>query len=55
MTSQVGLLLTGAAEHGIDLKKHIVIMGTGLIGCEFANDLIASGFDAARKPAAAPS
>ncbi|MDI1244763.1 MAG: FAD-dependent oxidoreductase [Rhodoferax sp.] len=25
-------------------KKHVVIMGAGLIGCEFANDLIASGF-----------
>lgn len=26
-------------------KKHVVIMGAGLIGCEFANDLISSGFD----------
>ncbi len=25
-------------------QKHIVIMGAGLIGCEFANDLISSGF-----------
>jgi rubredoxin-NAD+ reductase len=24
--------------------KHVVIMGAGLIGCEFANDLIVSGF-----------
>ena len=27
-----------------DHKKHIVIMGAGLIGCEFANDLASSGF-----------
>ncbi|HSN80892.1 MAG TPA: FAD-dependent oxidoreductase [Rhodoferax sp.] len=27
-----------------DAKKHVVIMGAGLIGCEFANDLISSGF-----------
>ncbi|WP_296490602.1 FAD-dependent oxidoreductase [Rhodoferax sp.] len=33
----------GAAE-ATDAKKHIVIMGAGLIGCEFANDLISSGF-----------
>jgi rubredoxin-NAD+ reductase len=26
------------------VKKHIVIMGAGLIGCEFANDLAASGY-----------
>ena len=26
-------------------KKRVVIMGAGLIGCEFANDLISSGFD----------
>jgi rubredoxin-NAD+ reductase len=26
-------------------KKHVVIMGAGLIGCEFANDLISSGID----------
>ena len=26
-----------------DAKKHVVIMGAGLIGCEFANDLISSG------------
>lgn len=24
--------------------KHVVIMGAGLIGCEFANDLVASGY-----------
>lgn len=34
-----------AADHGIDMKKRIVIMGAGLIGCEFANDLIVSGFE----------
>lgn len=33
------------ADHGIDMKKRIVIMGAGLIGCEFANDLIGSGFE----------
>ncbi|MCM2340746.1 FAD-dependent oxidoreductase [Rhodoferax sp.] len=27
-----------------DARKHVVIMGAGLIGCEFANDLISSGF-----------
>ncbi|MEY4882217.1 MAG: hypothetical protein RIS34_71 [Pseudomonadota bacterium] len=30
--------LTGAGE------KHVLIMGAGLIGCEFANDLAASGY-----------
>lgn len=25
-------------------KKHVLIMGAGLIGCEFANDLAASGY-----------
>ncbi len=33
------------ADHGTALKKRIVIMGAGLIGCEFANDLIGSGFE----------
>ena len=37
------------------LKKHIVIKGVGLIGCEFANDLIASGFAVAVvDPSASP-
>ena len=27
-----------------DARKHVVIMGAGLIGCEFANDLVSSGF-----------
>jgi len=41
-----------------DAKKHVVIMGAGLIGCEFANDLISSGFavtviDPASSPIAA--
>ena len=25
-------------------KKHVLIMGAGLIGCEFANDLVAAGY-----------
>lgn len=33
-----------AADHGSDIKKRVVIMGAGLIGCEFANDLVISGF-----------
>ena len=38
--------LTGAkAATAAVAKKHVVIMGAGLIGCEFANDLISSGFD----------
>lgn len=41
-----------------DRKKHIVIMGAGLIGCEFANDLTIAGFavtvvDPAASPIAA--
>jgi rubredoxin-NAD+ reductase len=33
------------ADRSIDVRKRVVIMGAGLIGCEFANDLIASGFE----------
>ncbi|HEX5697991.1 MAG TPA: FAD-dependent oxidoreductase [Rhodoferax sp.] len=33
-----------ATAEAADAKKHVVIMGAGLIGCEFANDLISSGF-----------
>ena len=38
--------LTRGAETDQTTKaqKHVVIMGAGLIGCEFANDLISSGF-----------
>lgn len=36
--------LTGADNTVASHQKHIVIMGAGLIGCEFANDLISSGF-----------
>ncbi|OGB50703.1 MAG: pyridine nucleotide-disulfide oxidoreductase [Burkholderiales bacterium RIFOXYC12_FULL_60_6] len=36
---------SAAADGGIDLKKRIVIMGAGLIGCEFANDLMGSDFE----------
>jgi rubredoxin-NAD+ reductase len=36
--------LTGANAATAVTKKHVVIMGAGLIGCEFANDLISSGF-----------
>ena len=41
-----------------DARKHVVIMGAGLIGCEFANDLVSSGFavtvvDPASSPVAA--
>ncbi len=28
----------------LDGKKHVAILGPGLIGCEFANDLISSGY-----------
>lgn len=35
----------GVAGDDGHLKKRVVIMGAGLIGCEFANDLISSGFD----------
>ena len=52
--------LTGdkVAAEVADAKKHVVIMGAGLIGCEFANDLICSGFavtlvDPASRPIAA--
>lgn len=33
-----------AADADLAIKKRIVIMGAGLIGCEFANDLISAGF-----------
>lgn len=33
------------ADRGSDVRKRVVIMGAGLIGCEFANDLIGSGFE----------
>ncbi|MCM2295820.1 FAD-dependent oxidoreductase [Rhodoferax sp.] len=38
--------LTRGAEtdQAATAQKHVVIMGAGLIGCEFANDLISSGF-----------
>lgn len=29
---------------GIDGQQHIVILGAGLIGCEFSNDLLTAGF-----------
>lgn len=32
--------LTGEPQR----QKHVLIMGAGLIGCEFANDLVASGY-----------
>jgi rubredoxin---NAD+ reductase len=31
-------------RNGIDGKKDIAILGAGLIGCEFANDLVGAGF-----------
>ena len=37
--------LTGASHPDVGGSKHVVIMGAGLIGCEFANDLIAAGFN----------
>jgi len=39
--------LTRGSIAGVEghAKKRVVIMGAGLIGCEFANDLIGSGFD----------
>jgi rubredoxin-NAD+ reductase len=43
--------LTGAGSDGnsnepqaTPHKKHVLIMGAGLIGCEFANDLVAAGY-----------
>jgi rubredoxin---NAD+ reductase len=52
--------LTGAnlAANTAACQKHIVIMGAGLIGCEFANDLVSAGFavsvvDPASSPIAA--
>jgi rubredoxin-NAD+ reductase len=44
--SQFHQRLTGAndAPEEVGASKHVVIMGAGLIGCEFANDLISSGF-----------
>ncbi|PKO62645.1 MAG: pyridine nucleotide-disulfide oxidoreductase [Betaproteobacteria bacterium HGW-Betaproteobacteria-18] len=38
--------LIEADNTAVGHQKHIVIMGAGLIGCEFANDLISSGFAA---------
>lgn len=51
-------LTSSSAEITGGRKKHVVIMGAGLIGCEFANDLISSGFavtvvDPASSPIAA--
>ncbi len=37
-------LTSSSTEVAGGRKKHVVIMGAGLIGCEFANDLISSGF-----------
>lgn len=34
-----------AFQEAIKNKKHITILGAGLIGCEFANDLSNTGFD----------
>jgi rubredoxin-NAD+ reductase len=31
-------------RHAIEGKKEIVILGAGLIGCEFANDLVGAGY-----------
>ncbi len=36
--------LTSAGSSDLNSKKHVVIMGAGLIGCEFANDLASAGF-----------
>lgn len=33
-----------AFRHAIDGKKHITVLGGGLIGCEFANDLAHAGY-----------
>jgi len=51
-------LTSSSADPASGSKKHVVIMGAGLIGCEFANDLISSGFavtvvDPASSPMAA--
>ncbi len=37
-------LTSARAEGASAVGKHVLIMGAGLIGCEFANDLIASGY-----------
>lgn len=31
-------------HHWLEGKKHITIIGSGLVGCEFANDLMSSGY-----------
>ncbi len=36
--------LTADTTAATTTRKHVLIMGAGLIGCEFANDLISSGF-----------
>ena len=46
------------ADGAHNRSKHIVVMGAGLIGCEFANDLIGAGYrvsvvDPAERPLAA--
>jgi len=51
-------LTSSSAHPASGSKRHVVIMGAGLIGCEFANDLISSGFavtvvDPASSPMAA--
>lgn len=47
--------LTGTNSPATDSKQRIVIMGAGLIGCEFANDLAMAGFTVTVvDPAASP-
>jgi len=38
-------LLNASFREAIDGKKKVAIIGAGLIGCEFANDLALSGYD----------
>lgn len=37
-------LTAGAAADDPATPKHVLIMGAGLIGCEFANDLVSAGY-----------
>ncbi|MDD2918787.1 FAD-dependent oxidoreductase [Rhodoferax sp.] len=43
-TFHARLISNSSADIRRGIRDHVVIMGAGLIGCEFANDLISSGF-----------
>jgi rubredoxin---NAD+ reductase len=44
LTGAGGLQNSSESSPASDARKHVLIMGAGLIGCEFANDLAASGY-----------